>query len=289
MNPLLRIEGLVKDYPITRGAVLRRTVGRVRALDEVSLTIAEGETVGLVGESGSGKSTLARCVLRLIEPTWGQILFRGADVSPLPQRALRWYRKQVGIVFQDPRVSLNPRMSVEELIAEPLRFHGLASSAREARIRAYELLELVQLLPEHGRRYPVALSGGQQQRVAIARALASRPRLLVLDEPVSALDVTIRAQILDLLAALQRRLELSYLFITHDLSLVPLVCERVAVMNRGKIVEMGHSHEVFQKPGQPYTRSLLEAVPVPNPERERRARVARLQRRGLPTKEGWKR
>ena len=274
-DELLRVEGLVKVFPVVRGAVWRRTVGEIRAVDGVSFAVAAGETLGLVGESGAGKSTAARSVLRLIEPTAGRVVFAGQDVLACGKRRLRELRRELQIVFQDPYGSLNPRMSVEDLLAEPIRFHGLAASRRESRRRVRELLELVGLAPEHARRYPHAFSGGQRQRIGIARALASRPRLVVLDEPVSALDVSIRAQVVNLLESLQRDFGLTYLFIAHDLSLVRHISDRVAVMHGGTIVEMGPTAEVFAEPRHTYTKELLAAVPVPDPVRERERRGAR--------------
>jgi oligopeptide/dipeptide ABC transporter ATP-binding protein len=266
---LLRVENLVKLFPVTRGAILRRTVGVVHAVDGVSFWLAEGETLGLVGESGSGKSTVARCILRLVEPTSGRIVFRGRDVSSVSQKTLRALRRNMQIVFQDPYGSLNPRMTVQDLVAEPLRFHGLADGRRVTRQRVGEVLELVGLSAEQAGRYPHAFSGGQRQRIAIARALACRPKLLVLDEPVSALDVSIRGQILNLLEDLQAELGLSYLFIAHDLSLVRHIADRVCVMYLGKVVETADRDDLFEAPQHPYTQALLSAVPVPDPAKER--------------------
>jgi peptide/nickel transport system ATP-binding protein len=266
---LLRVEDLVKHFPVTRGAILRRTVGVVHAVDRVSFSLAEGETLGLVGESGSGKSTVARCILRLVEPTSGRIVFRGQDVSSVSQKTLRALRRNMQIVFQDPYGSLNPRMTVQDLVAEPLRFHGLADGRRATRQRVGEVLELVGLSAELARRYPHAFSGGQRQRIAIARALACQPKLLVLDEPVSALDVSIRGQILNLLEDLQAELGLSYLFIAHDLSLVRHIADRVCVMYLGKVVETADRDDLFEAAQHPYTQALLSAVPVPDPVKER--------------------
>ncbi len=271
---LLVVEDLVKTFARTRGAVLRRATGAVPAVDGVSFSLAAGQTLGLVGESGAGKSTVARCVLRLVEPTAGRIVFDGEDLRACGGRDLRRLRREMQIVFQDPYESLNPRMRVAALVAEPLRLHRLVDSAAAEREHVGGLLEQVGLSSEHARRYPFELSGGQRQRVAIARAIASRPRLLVLDEPVSALDVSIRAQILNLLGDLQRRLGISYLLIAHDLSLVRHSADRVAVMRDGRIVEQGDVDRLFADPRHEYTRALLDAVPVPDPqlERERRSR-----------------
>lgn len=273
-SELLIVDGLVKEFAVTRGALLRRGRGVVRAVDDVSFSLGEGETLGLVGESGAGKSTIARCVVRLIEPTEGHLALGGEDLRACRGRDLRRLRRAMQIVFQDPYESLNPRMRVGALVAEPLRFHGMVTGGADARARAGELLELVGLGAELADRYPRGLSGGQCQRVAIARAIASRPRLLVLDEPVSALDVSIRAQILNLLDDLQRELGMSYLLIAHDLSLVRHIADRVAVMREGRIVEQGAADRLFADPRHEYTRALLDAVPVPDPrlERERRSR-----------------
>lgn len=272
---LLIVQDLVKTFTRTRGAVLRRATGAVPAVDHVSFTLPAGQTLGLVGESGAGKSTVARCVLRLVEPTSGQILFDGENLRACRGRALRRVRQRMQIVFQDPYESLNPRMRVEALVAEPLRLHRLVDSTRAARKHVGELLDQVGLAPEHARRYPFELSGGQRQRVAIARAIAPRPRLLVLDEPVSALDVSIRAQILTLLDDLQRELDIAYLLIAHDLSLVRHSAHRVAVMRDGQIVEQGSADRLFTGPQHEYTRALLDAVPVPDPRAERERRLGR--------------
>ncbi|MEY2514117.1 MAG: peptide/nickel transport system ATP-binding protein [bacterium] len=269
---LLEVRDLHKVFSIVRGGAIRRSVGATRAVDGVSLTIARGETVGLVGESGSGKSTLARCILRLVEPTSGAIRFDGRDVLACDRGQLRRLRRDMQIVFQDPYGSLDPRMTVAQLIAEPLQIHGLAADRQARDERVAELLGLVGLQPEHALRHPRAFSGGQRQRIAIARALATEPKLLVLDESVSALDVTTRAQIIALLADLQARLGVSYLFVAHDLSVVRSIADRVAVMYLGRIVELAEREDLFERPAHPYTQALLSAVPVPDPILERRRR-----------------
>jgi len=269
---LLRIEGLKVHFPV-RSVVLKRTIGSVRAVDGVGLSIAEGETLGVVGESGCGKSTLGRAILRLVEPTGGRIFFEGREITGLAQSALRPFRSRMQIVLQDPFSSLNPRMTVRSIIAEPLNVHDVGDRAsRQSRVD--ELLDLVGLDLEHGDRFPHEFSGGQRQRIGIARALALDPKLLVLDEPVSALDVSIQAQIINLLDRLQRELGLAYLFIAHDLSVVRHICDRVAVMYLGKVVETGTQEDVYERPVHPYTQALLSAVPVPDPaQRGARTRI----------------
>ncbi|MFJ3903786.1 ABC transporter ATP-binding protein [Streptomyces sp. NPDC090025] len=244
-----------------------RRAAPVRAVDGVSFDIAEGETLGLVGESGCGKSTTGRMIVRLLRPTSGSVVFDGRDIGRLPQRALKPLRSELQMVFQDPHSSLNPRRTVAGIIADPLLVQG--SSAADARRRAAELLELVGLIPEHLDRHPHEFSGGQAQRIGIARALATGPRLVVADEPVSALDVSVQAQIVNLMERLQRELGLSYLFVAHDLSVVKRVCDRVAVMYLGRIVEIGPKERVYAEPAHPYTRALLSAVPRPDPAAER--------------------
>jgi oligopeptide transport system ATP-binding protein len=265
-DPLLEAHGVTKHFPV-KGGVVRRTIGQVQAVDDVSFDVAAGETVGLVGESGCGKTTLGRCVVRLHQLTAGTIRFAGRDISGLSRRELRPVRRQLQMVFQDPYASLNPRKRVGTIIGDPLRIHGIADGS-EAKRQVQELMEVVGLSPEHYNRYPHEFSGGQRQRIGVARALALRPQLIVADEPVSALDVSIQAQVVNLLDDLQDEFSLTYVFIAHDLGVVRHVSDRVAVMYLGVIVEVSPAEELYQRPIHPYTEALLSAVPIPDPRLE---------------------
>jgi oligopeptide transport system ATP-binding protein len=270
---LLEVTDLVKHFPVKRGLLIDREVDRVRAVDGVSFSVRSGETLGLVGESGSGKSTLSRAVLQLIEPDSGSVRFEGREIAGLSARRMRPLRREMQMVFQDPYASLNPRKRVGQIVAEPLKLQGIAKGG-ELRGRVRELLERVGLSPEHYDRFPHEFSGGQRQRIGIARALAPRPKLIVADEPVSALDVSIRAQIVNLLDDLQDELGLTYVFVAHDIGVVRHVADRIAVMHEGKIVEQGGADEICERPKDAYTKELLAAVPIPDPRESRLRRQA---------------
>ncbi len=270
MEPLLKVSDLEVHFPIKKG-VLSRTVGHVYAVNGVSFTLAKGETLGLVGESGCGKTTTGMAILRLIDPTGGTVLFNGQDLAQIPRSRLRSLRKEIQIIFQDPYSSLNPRMTVNQIIGDPMEIHGLYRG-KERQERIAYLLEKVGFNPEQGRRFPHEFSGGQRQRVGIARALALDPQLIIADEPVSALDVSIQAQIINLLIDLQEEFGLSYIVISHDLAVVEHICDRIAVMYLGHIVEVADYRELYTDPRHPYTRALLSAIPVPDPK-ARRERV----------------
>jgi oligopeptide transport system ATP-binding protein len=275
---LLEIRGLEKHFPVKSGILFDRTVSHLKAVDDISFEIEEGETLGLVGESGSGKSTTGFCILRLLEPSAGSVKFMGRELTTMGREEIRKVRREMQIVFQDPYSSLDPRMTVGNIVGEPLQVHGIGSSkSRRSRVR--ELLDVVGFNPGFVNRYPHEFSGGQRQRIGIARALALNPKLIVCDEPVSALDVSIQAQILNLLKDLQRDFGLTYLFIAHDLAVVRAMSDRIAVMNRGKLVEVGPAEQVYLQPKDEYTKALFSAVPVPDPrrQRERKAERARLK------------
>jgi oligopeptide transport system ATP-binding protein len=267
---LLEVTDLVKHFPIKRGILIDREVDQVRAVDGISFSIERGETLGLVGESGSGKSTACRAVLNLIKPTSGSVRFEGQEIAGLSRRRMRPLRRQMQMIFQDPYASLNPRKRIGQIVGDPLRRQGVASGA-ELRRRVNELLDRVGLSSEHYNRFPHEFSGGQRQRIGIARALALQPKLVIADEPVSALDVSIQAQIVNLLDDLQDEFGLTYLFVAHDIGIVRHISDRIAVMHDGKIVEQGSADQVCEHPSHPYTKKLLEAVPIPDP-RESRAR-----------------
>lgn len=280
MEPLLKVVDLVKHFPVERGAIFQRLAGVVQAVDGVSFEIKEGETLGLVGESGCGKTTVGRCIVGLVKPTSGKIYFNNIESTSLKEKEFRKLRKEIQIIFQDPYSSLNPRMTVGEIISEPLVIHGFDYN-QDIREKVLELMESVGLKKEHYNRYPHEFSGGQRQRIGVARAIALNPRLIVCDEPVSALDVSIQAQVLNLLYELREKLKLSYLFISHDLSVVRYLSERVAVMYLGKFVELAENEKLYSQPLHPYTQALLSAVPIPDPKKERERRRIVLEG-GLP-------
>jgi oligopeptide transport system ATP-binding protein len=273
-EPLLVVKNLKKYFPIKRGVLIDRTVDHVKAVDDVSFEVHAGETLGLVGESGSGKTTTGYCILQLLKPTAGTVIFNGRDLTKTSRAGMRQVRRDLQVVFQDPYASLNPRMTVGDIVSEPLVVHDIGDR-RSRRRSAEQLLEVVGFNPDFINRYPHEFSGGQRQRIGIARALALNPTLIVCDEPVSALDVSIQAQILNLLKDLQAEFGLAYLFIAHDLAVVRTMSDRIAVMNTGKIVEEGPAEEVYSNPQDPYSQALLAAVPIPDPRRMRERRAER--------------
>jgi ABC-type oligopeptide transport system ATPase subunit len=266
-DPLMEVRDLVKHFPLARGVIFQRRIGAIEAVDGVSFELRRGETLGLVGETGCGKSTTARLIMRLLDPTAGEVCFDGRDITRLKGSALKAVRREMQMIFQDPYSSLNPRKTVGTIISQPFAIHGLERDRAQRRRTVQELMDTVGLNPEHYNRYPHEFSGGQRQRIGVARALALRPKLLIADEPVSALDVSIQAQILNLLRDLQRELGLTLLFISHDLSVVRYMCDRVAVMYQGKIVELAPNEALYSSPEHPYTRELLAAVPRPRWDR----------------------
>ncbi|MGY4980441.1 ABC transporter ATP-binding protein [Streptomyces sp. 900105755] len=274
VEPILEVSGLVKHYPLTQGILIKKQIGAVKAVDGVDFVLDKGETLGIVGESGCGKSTVAKMLVNLERPTAGLIKYKGDDITRLSGRALKAVRRNIQMVFQDPYTSLNPRMTVGDIIGEPYEIHPEAAPKGDRRTRVQELLDVVGLNPEYINRYPHQFSGGQRQRIGIARGLALRPEVIVADEPVSALDVSVQAQVINLLDRLQNDFDLSYVFIAHDLSIVRHISDRVGVMYLGRIVEIGKDEEIYDHPTHPYTQALLSAVPVPDPEaREHRERI----------------
>lgn len=270
-NHLLAVQGLKKYFPIKKG-MFRRTVGWVQAVDDISLYVSKGEALGLVGESGCGKSTLGKCIVKLLEPTEGKILYAGEDIWSMGSTQIKSYRRKVQAIFQDPYSSLNPRMSVGGIVGEPLKVHSLHTSF-EQKLKVNNLLKKVGISPDYTSRYPHELSGGQRQRIGIARALALQPELIICDEPVSALDVSVQAQVINLLDDLKEEFKLSYLFIAHDLSVVEHVSDRIAVMYLGKIVEVAKDTELYSNPLHPYTKALLSAIPIPEPRRKKKRTI----------------
>jgi oligopeptide transport system ATP-binding protein len=280
--PLLEVRNLKMHFTVDDGLLSRKTASRIKAVDDVSFTIARGETLGLVGESGCGKTTTGRCILHLEKPTSGEIIFEGQNLTQLDRKALNEKRERMQVIFQDPYSSLNPRMKVGDIIGEPMKVHGIHPKAKEREQRVAELLSVCGLNPKFMDRYPHEMSGGQRQRVGIARALSLNPEFIVCDEAVSALDVSIQAQVINLLENLREQFHLSYLFIAHDLSVVRHLCHRVAVMYLGRLVELADSDELFSNPLHPYTQALLEAVPIPDPEIEKR-RAHRIMKGEIPS------
>jgi len=274
---ILEVRDLVKYYPVTRGIVFKKTIGHVQAVDGVSFDLHKGETLGVVGESGCGKSTLARVLMHLEKPTGGGVTFNGQDIYKLSASGLRRLRRNIQLVMQDPYTSLNPRMTVGDIVGEPFEIHADVAPKGSRRMKVLEMLDVVGLNPEHINRYPHQFSGGQRQRIGIARALALNPQIIICDEPVSALDVSIQAQVMNLLERLQTELGLSYVFIAHDLSVVRHIADRVAVMYLGKIVEVGTEDEIYERPTHPYTQALLSAVPVPDPTFRQHRAIIRLE------------
>ena len=273
---ILEVKDLVKYYPVTQGVIYKRTIGQIKAVDGVSFNLTAGETLGVVGESGCGKSTLARVLMNLEKPTSGTVLYKGEDIFKLGRHDMRRLRRNIQLVMQDPYTSLNPRMTVGDIVGEPFEIHSEVAPKRDRRKKVQDLLDVVGLNPEHINRYPHQFSGGQRQRIGIARALALNPEVIICDEPVSALDVSIQAQVMNLLEKLQSEFGLSYVFIAHDLSVVRHLADRVAVMYLGKIAELGTEDEIYERPTHPYTQALLSAVPVPDPESRTTKAVIRL-------------
>ncbi|MGA7985787.1 MAG: ABC transporter ATP-binding protein [Burkholderiales bacterium] len=280
--PLLQVKNLKMHFPVTEGVMVRKVVATVKAVDDVSFSLQPGETLGLVGESGCGKTTTGRCILQLEKPTAGEIIFEGEDLARLDRKGLIAKRARMQVIFQDPYSSLNPRMKVGSIIGEPMKVHGILPDRKQRQERVAELLSVCGLNSKFMDRYPHEMSGGQRQRVGIARALALNPQFIVCDEAVSALDVSIQAQVINLLEDLRDKFNLSYLFIAHDLSVVRHLCHRVAVMYLGKLVELADSDELFEHPKHPYTKALLEAVPIPDPTLEK-ARVHRIMQGEVPS------
>ncbi|OIU68831.1 ABC transporter ATP-binding protein [Rossellomorea aquimaris] len=270
-EPLLKVENLKKHFPIT-GGILGRPVSSVKAVDGVSFTVNKGETLGIVGESGCGKSTTGRMLMRLIDPSEGKVTFEDRELTTLSNSEMRKIRREIQMVFQDPYASLNPRHTVEKILEEPLKVHGIGS-AKERKERVHELLNIVGLSSYHAKRYPHQFSGGQRQRIGIARALMTKPKLIIADEPVSALDVSIQSQVLNLMQDLQKEFELTYIFIAHDLGVVRHISDRVGVMYLGKMVELSDSENLYEKPLHPYTQALLSAVPIPDPDFKRETQL----------------